>query len=123
MTDFAIYDMDRTVTRRATYTPFLLHCALRRAPWRLLLLPFAVGFRTSSRGLVWTLWTVALLVAAYAAASRVAFTFIAESSRWSAGRSSNVSTICCSNSSDCFRTAIAQRPAAPTRRPWTAPCG
>ena len=28
--------MDRTVTRRATYTPFLLHCALRRAPWRLL---------------------------------------------------------------------------------------
>jgi len=41
-TDFAIYDMDRTVTRRATYTPFLLHCALRRAPWRLLLLPFAL---------------------------------------------------------------------------------
>ena len=41
-TDFAIYDMDRTVTRRATYTPFLLHCALRRAPWRLLLLPFVV---------------------------------------------------------------------------------
>jgi HAD superfamily hydrolase (TIGR01490 family) len=41
MTDFAIYDMDRTVTRRATYTPFLLHCAVRRAPWRLLLLPLA----------------------------------------------------------------------------------
>jgi HAD superfamily hydrolase (TIGR01490 family) len=41
--DFAIYDMDRTVTRRATYTPFLLHCALRRAPWRLLLLPFVVA--------------------------------------------------------------------------------
>ncbi len=39
MSDLAIYDMDRTVTRRATYTPFLLHCALRRAPWRLLLLP------------------------------------------------------------------------------------
>jgi HAD superfamily hydrolase (TIGR01490 family) len=39
MTDLAIYDMDRTVTRRATYTPFLLHCALQRAPWRLLLLP------------------------------------------------------------------------------------
>jgi HAD superfamily hydrolase (TIGR01490 family) len=39
MTDLAIYDMDRTLTRRATYTPFLLHCALRRAPWRLLLLP------------------------------------------------------------------------------------
>ena len=40
MSDLAIYDMDRTVTRHATYTPFLLHCALRRAPWRLLLLPF-----------------------------------------------------------------------------------
>ena len=42
MTDLAVYDMDRTVTRRATYTPFLLHCALRRAPWRLLLLPFVL---------------------------------------------------------------------------------
>jgi HAD superfamily hydrolase (TIGR01490 family) len=40
MSDLAIYDMDRTVTRRATYTPFLLHCATRRAPWRLLFLPF-----------------------------------------------------------------------------------
>ena len=43
MTDFAIYDMDRTVTRHATYTPFLLHCAMRRAPWRLLLLPFVIA--------------------------------------------------------------------------------
>jgi HAD superfamily hydrolase (TIGR01490 family) len=42
-TDFAIYDMDRTVTQRATYTPFLIHCAVRRAPWRLLLLPLVVG--------------------------------------------------------------------------------
>lgn len=41
--DLAIYDMDRTVTRRATYTPFLLHCALRRAPWRLLFLPLVVA--------------------------------------------------------------------------------
>ena len=40
MSDLAIYDMDRTVTRHATYTPFLLHCAWRRAPWRLLFLPF-----------------------------------------------------------------------------------
>ena len=39
MSDLAIYDMDRTVTRRATYTPFLLHGAMRRAPWRLLFLP------------------------------------------------------------------------------------
>ena len=43
MSDLAVYDMDRTVTRRATYTPFLLHCALRRAPWRLLLLPLVAG--------------------------------------------------------------------------------
>ena len=43
MTDLAIYDMDRTVTRHATYTPFLLHCALHRAPWRLLLIPFVIG--------------------------------------------------------------------------------
>ena len=43
MTDLAIYDMDRTVTRRATYTPFLLHCAVHRAPWRLLFLPLVLG--------------------------------------------------------------------------------
>lgn len=35
----AIYDMDKTITRRPTYTPFLMHMAWRRAPWRLLLLP------------------------------------------------------------------------------------
>ena len=35
----AIYDMDRTITRRATYTPFLVHAASRLAPWRLVLLP------------------------------------------------------------------------------------
>ena len=39
MSDLAVYDMDRTVTRHATYTPFLLHCARRRAPWRLIFLP------------------------------------------------------------------------------------
>ena len=43
MTDLAIYDLDRTLTRHATYTPFLLHCALRRAPWRLLLTPAVLG--------------------------------------------------------------------------------
>ena len=42
MSDLAIYDMDRTVTKRPTYTPFLLHCAARRAPWRLLLVPLVV---------------------------------------------------------------------------------
>jgi HAD superfamily hydrolase (TIGR01490 family) len=39
VSDLAVYDMDRTVTRAATYTPFLLHCAMQRAPWRLLFLP------------------------------------------------------------------------------------
>ena len=42
MTELAIYDMDRTITRTGTYTPFLIHAALGRAPWRLLLLPFAL---------------------------------------------------------------------------------
>lgn len=40
--DLAIYDMDRTITRTATYTPFLIHVAVKRAPWRLLLLPFVI---------------------------------------------------------------------------------
>jgi HAD superfamily hydrolase (TIGR01490 family) len=35
----AIYDMDKTITRRATYNGFLAHMALNRAPWRLLFLP------------------------------------------------------------------------------------
>ena len=43
MSDLAVYDLDRTVTRRATYTPFLLHCAMRRAPWRLLFVPLVIG--------------------------------------------------------------------------------
>ncbi|MBA3576610.1 MAG: HAD-IB family hydrolase [Sphingomonas sp.] len=42
MSDLAIYDLDRTITRRATYTPFLLHCALRRQQWRLLFLPLVI---------------------------------------------------------------------------------
>ena len=41
----AIYDMDRTVTRRPTYTPFLIHAAARRNPVRLLTLPL-VGLAT-----------------------------------------------------------------------------
>jgi HAD superfamily hydrolase (TIGR01490 family) len=52
----AIYDMDRTITRRATYTPFLVHAALQLAPWRLLLLPLvflsmaAYGLKLMDRG-------------------------------------------------------------------------
>lgn len=40
--DLAVYDMDRTVTRRPTYTSFLLHCAIRRAPWRLVFVPLVI---------------------------------------------------------------------------------
>ena len=43
MTDLAIYDMDRTITRRATYTPFLLHAARLRGSWRLALVPVVLG--------------------------------------------------------------------------------
>lgn len=39
MTDLAVYDLDRTITRRATYTPFLIHCAMRRQQWRLAFVP------------------------------------------------------------------------------------
>ena len=42
MSDLAVYDMDKTVTRGPTYGAFLMHCAVRRAPWRLLLLPFVL---------------------------------------------------------------------------------
>ena len=35
----AIYDMDKTVTRRATYNGFLVHMAWNKSPWRLLLAP------------------------------------------------------------------------------------
>ena len=41
MIQLAIYDMDRTITRRATYTPFLIHAASRIAPWRLAFLPLS----------------------------------------------------------------------------------
>jgi HAD superfamily hydrolase (TIGR01490 family) len=41
--DLAIYDMDRTVTRAPTFTSFLLHCAVRRAPWRLVFVPVVAG--------------------------------------------------------------------------------
>jgi HAD superfamily phosphoserine phosphatase-like hydrolase len=38
----AIYDMDKTITRRATFTPFLIHAALGLSPWRLLLVPLVL---------------------------------------------------------------------------------
>ena len=39
----AIYDLDRTITRAPTWTPFLLHATMRHAPWRLALLPVVLG--------------------------------------------------------------------------------
>lgn len=42
MHKLAVYDMDRTVTVRGTYTPFLLFMARRIAPWRLLLTPLVI---------------------------------------------------------------------------------
>jgi HAD superfamily hydrolase (TIGR01490 family) len=41
-THLAFYDMDKTVTRRPTYTPFLLHAARTRGGWRLFLLPLVL---------------------------------------------------------------------------------
>nr|WP_310522778.1 HAD-IB family phosphatase [Polymorphobacter sp.] len=53
----SIYDMDRTITRGGTWTPWLLFWARREAPWRLLLAPllgvallaYAMKFITRAR--------------------------------------------------------------------------
>lgn len=37
--ELAIYDLDHTITRHRTFTPFLIHAATRLTPWRLALLP------------------------------------------------------------------------------------
>lgn len=37
--ELSIFDLDRTLTRRPTYSAFLLFAALRLAPWRVLLIP------------------------------------------------------------------------------------
>lgn len=39
MTKIALYDLDKTITKRPTYMPFLLHAARRHALWRLVFLP------------------------------------------------------------------------------------
>ena len=38
----AFYDMDRTITRRGTYSGFLLYVLCRRQSWRFVFLPFVV---------------------------------------------------------------------------------
>ena len=56
MQKISLYDMDRTITVRGTYTPFLFHMVFSRAPWRLLFLPIlpfcfvAYGLKLISRG-------------------------------------------------------------------------
>ena len=39
----AIYDLDKTLTRRPTFTPFLVFAARRLAPWRLVLVPLWIA--------------------------------------------------------------------------------
>jgi HAD superfamily hydrolase (TIGR01490 family) len=39
MTKIALYDLDKTITKRPTYMSFLLHAAWRHERWRLVLLP------------------------------------------------------------------------------------
>lgn len=41
MHDLAIYDLDKTITRKPTWTAFLIASVAARRPWRLMLLPFA----------------------------------------------------------------------------------
>lgn len=53
----AIYDLDKTLTRRPTFTPFLLFAAWRTHRWRVLLLPvwvlLMVGYRLGLYDRTW----------------------------------------------------------------------
>ena len=51
-TTLHLFDLDRTITRLPTYTPFLIHAALRLAPWRLLLIPALIPY-FAGYGLKW----------------------------------------------------------------------
>jgi HAD superfamily hydrolase (TIGR01490 family) len=42
-TTLAIYDMDRTITRRPTYAAFMTHAVIRLAPWRSVLAPLVIA--------------------------------------------------------------------------------
>jgi HAD superfamily hydrolase (TIGR01490 family) len=42
MQGLSIYDLDKTITRGATFIPFLQHAVIRLAPWRLMLLPIVM---------------------------------------------------------------------------------
>lgn len=51
-TTLHLFDLDRTITRLPTYTPFLIYAALRLAPWRLLLIPALIPY-FAGYGLKW----------------------------------------------------------------------
>ncbi len=42
MQHIAIYDLDKTITRRATFGPFLIYAVPRYRPWRILLCPLMI---------------------------------------------------------------------------------
>jgi len=42
MTEISVFDVDRTLTIRPTYSAFLIFAIMRLAPWRLLLLPVLI---------------------------------------------------------------------------------
>jgi HAD superfamily hydrolase (TIGR01490 family) len=48
----SIYDMDRTITRRGTWVPWLVFWVRREAPWRLLLVPL-LGLALVAYALKW----------------------------------------------------------------------
>lgn len=53
LTNISIFDLDRTITRHASWSPFLLYAARKRAPWRLGLVPFVVvAMATYKTGLI-----------------------------------------------------------------------
>ena len=52
MMSISIYDMDRTITRTGTWTPWLLFWAKREAPWRLALAPL-LGLALAAYALEW----------------------------------------------------------------------
>ena len=43
MKGISIFDLDRTITRHGTWSPFLLYAARTRAPWRLGFVPFLIA--------------------------------------------------------------------------------
>ncbi|MBT2132841.1 HAD-IB family hydrolase [Croceibacterium sp. LX-88] len=42
MIELSIFDVDRTITRKPTYSLFLLHAMRRHAPWRVILTPILI---------------------------------------------------------------------------------